>query len=105
MITIIINPIIVVRDITRMITRDVKVEESYPADPVISEAFIHMCGQAQVFGVIIIIMRKMEEGEEELKEGKGGGEKVHYTLIAIIGTHWLFHLTRKMQPTNAYLSS
>ena len=27
---------------------EVQVEESYPADPVISEAFIHMCGQAQV---------------------------------------------------------
>jgi len=33
---------------------ELAVEESYPADPVISEAFIHMCGQAQAIGLILL---------------------------------------------------
>ena len=74
MITIVIILIIVLRDIMR----NVKVEESYPADPVISEAFIHMCGQAQVVIVIIIIMREKEEKkkEEEKKEVKEGKDEM-----------------------------
>merc|ERR1712226_1230799 len=33
---------------------ELAVEESFPADPVISEAFIHMCGQAQAIGMILL---------------------------------------------------
>jgi len=33
---------------------ELAVEESYPADPVISEAFIHMCGQAQAIALILL---------------------------------------------------
>ena len=50
--------IIIVRDTMRMISPDAKVEESYPADPVISEAFIHMCGQAQVNSPLLSIIFK-----------------------------------------------
>ena len=82
MITIVIILIIVLRDIMR----NVKVEESYPADPVISEAFIHMCGQAQVIIVIIIIREKEEEKKEEEKKSEGGEglEKVNFNEYSTV---------------------